>query len=325
MLAPVAWLTVLVLSIAGSSASMASTGPAESASTPEDSSNNQFVGHAPRHRAVSPVAPAAAAPEIPWHTDYAKAVAEAKAQQKMLLIVFYATGRNSCRDCFLCQSVPQALRDRPDRADRYVWLMLPLNATVEMDGKATRLLDHAAFAHMQHQQGVAIVDYENADTGHYGYVVSQFPFLRGRYYTSFALGTILDLPPGTLTQRTMVFAVRTHPERPRSTEGSFSPILAAEAESHAAHQAQIGVQGHHAWETRFHRINARLGQGMRATEVVAESWPGETLVEAAIECVDCWRQSSGHWSSVVRPHRAWGYDMKRGRNGIWYGTGIFGR
>ena len=61
-----------------------------------------------------------------------------------------------------------------------------------------------------------------------------------------------------------------------------------------------------------------------AQEVVAESWPNETLVEACVECVDSWRQSPGHWSAVRSRHPLFGYDIKRGRNGIWYATGIFG-
>jgi hypothetical protein len=64
---------------------------------------------------------------------------------------------------------------------------------------------------------------------------------------------------------------------------------------------------------------------MTASEVCAESWPGENLVEAAVECVRCWRLSQGHWSAVRAAHRLFGYDMKRGSNGIWYATGIFGR
>jgi hypothetical protein len=59
--------------------------------------------------------------------------------------------------------------------------------------------------------------------------------------------------------------------------------------------------------------------------VCAESWPGENLVEAAIECVRCWRLSSGHWEAVRTQHTVYGYDMKRGSNDVWYATGIFGR
>ena len=119
--------------------------------------------------------------------------------------------------------------------------------------------------------------------------------------------------------------MRTHPERPASTKGQFHPVLAEEAESASEYQARIGRQGHHFWETRFHRINARLPHGLTASEVCAESWPGQGLLESAIECVRCWRLSSGHWSAVRAEHRCYGYDIKRGSNGIWYATGIFGR
>ena len=71
------------------------------------------------------------------------------------------------------------------------------------------------------------------------------------------------------------------------------------------------------------QINARLPANLVANEVCAESWPGQTLVEAAEECVDCWRQSPGHWDHVRRRHALFGYDIQRGRNGIWYAAGIF--
>ncbi|MCX7429404.1 MAG: hypothetical protein NTW96_27740, partial [Planctomycetia bacterium] len=70
--------------------------------------------------------------------------------------------------------------------------------------------------------------------------------------------------------------------------------------------------------------NARLARGISAREVCAESWPGERLVEAAIECVRCWRLSSGHWNAVRSSQRVFGYDMKCGANGVWYATGILG-
>ena len=76
---------------------------------------------------------------------------------------------------------------------------------------------------------------------------------------------------------------------------------------------------------RFHRINSKLSSNVLAQEVVAESWPNESLVEACVDCVHSWRQSPGHWGAVRRRHALFGYDIKRGRNGIWYATGIFGR
>jgi hypothetical protein len=135
---------------------------------------------------------------------------------------------------------------------------------------------------------------------------------------------MLDLPPGTITERTLIYAVRVHPERPASSDGRLDSYLREEARRHAQYQADICRQGHHFWDARFRRICARLPAGLTAKEVCAESWPGQNLVEAAIECVRCWRLSSGHWSAVRAPQPLYAYDIQRGRNGVWYATGIFG-
>ncbi len=172
---------------------------------------------------------------------------------------------------------------------------------------------------------MAVVDFSSKNTHYHGSSVSTFPLYRGRPFTTEQIAVMLDLPPGTLTQRTLIYAVRTHPERPGSADGKIRQDLTSEAESHSDYQANIRLQGHHRWGTRFHRIRARLPAGLTATEVCAESWPGEGLLAAAIECVRCWRLSSGHWRAVRAHHPYYGYDMKRGNNGIWYATGIFGK
>jgi hypothetical protein len=148
--------------------------------------------------------------------------------------------------------------------------------------------------------------------------------LNGRVYDLEQTRVILTLPPGTLTQRTLIYAVRTHPEKPRSAHGRLHPNLGREARWHSGLMARIRRSGHHHWETRFHRINGQIPGGLTATEVAAESWPGQSLLAAAIECVRCWRLSSGHWRAVRASHPYYGYDMKRGSNGVWYATGIFG-
>ena len=198
---------------------------------------------------------------------------------------------------------------------------------------------HPAFAELQGRSGLAIVDLQASQRATYGRVISLVPATgsnangssgngsgaESRFPSASALRVLLELPAGSLTQRTLIYAVRLHPESPRSTDGQSHTLLFEEAEKHSSHQASIGVQGHHAWDQRFHRINARLPAGMIAQEVCAESWPGQDLVAAAVECVHSWRQSSGHWSAVSGRHAYFGYDMKRGANGIWYATGIFGR
>jgi hypothetical protein len=262
------------------------------------------------------------ASELPWYSSYAEAVEVARREAKMLLICFHHPGK-----CEICEQFAQEALAHPDTAGKlkhYVRARLPVNTKIPAEEGEIAVLEHAAFAEMQGRPGVAIIDFADHEAPYYGYVVSTFPFLTGRPYTPREMAVMLDLPRGTLTQRTLVYAVRTHPDGPASTEGELAPYLAEEARRHSEHQARIRRQGHHNWERRFHRINGKLPRGLLACEVCAESWPGEGLVEAAIECVRCWRLSSGHWRAVRGRHPVYGYDMKRGSNGVWYATGVFG-
>ncbi|HVX12376.1 MAG TPA: hypothetical protein VHC22_14430 [Pirellulales bacterium] len=265
----------------------------------------------------------AVSPAIEWHTDYGEAMRVAKAQQKMMFIWFYSARKGQFDERFEATTLrnPKVM----DRLERYVSVKLPTTATITVDGKPVRLLDHGAFQEMNRSPGIAIIDLAHPNTEQYGYVVTTLPFAPGKYYRFRPdhLAVVLDLPPGTLTQRTLVFAVRIHPEKPASTRGQIDPTLVREAKSHSNYQARILVQGHHHWGERFPRIS-RLLFGLRPQEIVAESWPQEGLVDAAVDVVDSWHHSSGHWQAVYSNQNRFGYDMKKGNNGIWYATGIFG-
>ncbi len=276
-----------------------------------------------------PVIPDPSGPDRPgevdlrWHTSYGQAVEQARREGKMLLISFHEAGGSQAGDPF----AREALSDPrvTERLQRFVRASLPVDARIRVEQGELGLFEHPAFAEMLGRPGVAILDFAHPQAPYYGHVVSTFPRLEGRPYTAGQMAVILDLPPGTRTQRTLIYAVRVHPDGPASTKGRLDPYLTEEARKHSEHQARIRRQGHHNWERRFHRINAKLPKGLLACEVCAESWPGESLVEAAIECVRCWRLSSGHWEAVRAEHAVYGYDMRRGSNGVWYATGIFGR
>jgi len=261
-------------------------------------------------------------PVVRWMDNYAKATAAAERQNKMLFIYFRDTEADSPCKRFEAETLQNA--EVQAKLRNYVCLKLPIDAKIKLQGRPAKtiaLLEHPAFGEMLGKAGVAVVDYR-AKARVKGDVVSEFPLTEKLWYTSEQMTVILDLPPGTLTQRTLIYAVRTHPDRPASTEGELLPLLEEEAQSHSQYQADIRVQGHHAWGSRFQRILSRLPGGAAPREVCAESWPGENLVEAAQECVRSWRSSSGHWSAVSARQRFFGYDMKRGENGIWYATGI---
>jgi hypothetical protein len=262
---------------------------------------------------------------IRWLDDYGQAMREADRGRKMLLIYFYEqepseNQRRLEQQGFSDPRVHEHLRKG------YVAVRLPTNTEVSVGGKVGPLMDHEAFSDLKNRAGLAVVDYVHQEDDYYGFVVSILPLQNGKYYRFVPdhLRVLLELPEGSLTQRTMIFAVRIHPEKPESTRGRPSRTLFSEARSHSQFQARLRLQGHHNWGARFKRIANLLPFGLRPQEVVAESWPGESLVDAAVDCVDCWRQSPGHWSAVRSDQPQFGYDMERGSNGIWYATGLFG-
>lgn len=260
---------------------------------------------------------------VEWLTDYGEAMRIARAQQKMMCVWFHGAPNNGYDRPFETISLrdPKVL----SLLGRCVLVKLSTATKVTVDGKQVRLLDHGAFQELQKGPGLALIDLAHRDTEHYGYVVTTLPFTPGKYYRFHPghVAVALNLPAGTLTQRTLIFAVRIHPERPASTRGQIDPNLVKAANSHSHYQARILVQGHHHWNSRFPRLR-RLLFGLQPQEIVAESWPQEGLVDAAVDVVDSWHHSSGHWQAVYSNQNRFGYDMKKGSNGIWYATGLFG-
>jgi hypothetical protein len=261
--------------------------------------------------------------ELHWHEDYSEAIRTAERERRMLFVYFRNDDRDAEQEQFERDALSSVRVRR--RLGCFVLARLSRRTTVQVEGQPVELLKHASFSTMYGRQGIAIVDTSDANSRHFRQVVSAFPFNVRKRYDARRLSVILGLPRGTLTQRTLIYAVRTHPEAPQSTSGRWDTMLAEEAESHSRHQAEIDNQGHHNWGHRFQRISARLPGGMVAVEVCAESWPGEELVDAAEECVNSWRQSSGHWGAVSTRQPHFGYDMKLGSRAVWYATGIFGR
>ena len=256
---------------------------------------------------------------LEWSTDYGAAYQAAKRGRRMLLINVIGSGGQQ-------QSVEQYIAANPTLQKQLAGVQLarlPVDAEITVNGKPQRLLGFEAFSQLRGGPGFLMIDLHNSGAPYYGHAVSALPFASGKFYQwrNDYLSVMLNLPPGTLTQRTMIWAVRVHPEGPASTYGQFHPQLANGAAQHSSYQASIGVQGHQNFDSRYNQLSGAAGGSV--SEVVAESWPGQNMIDSCIDCVDSWRHSSGHWRGVSRRHRAFGYDIRRGRNGIWYGTGIF--
>src|SRR5262245_17858666 len=215
---------------------------------------------------------------IQWQTDYHAGLDSAEARGRLALIWFFdpaATEQNERFD----NDVLDDPRVIPLLDEHFVAIKLPMNSTVSPGDEQVKLLDHPSFAEMRNSPGLAIIDLCEPEGPLFRQVVSAYPFSRGPISAE-KLAVMLALPRGTITQRTLIYAVRTHPESPASTTGHFSYVLTRETENHAWHQAHITLQGHHNWNSRFHGINAQLPGGLVAREVCAESWPGQNLLEA---------------------------------------------
>ena len=260
-------------------------------------------------------------PTAEWATDYRQATLEAQDQRRMLLL-WFVNPSWATADADFAQVILQDSTITDRICQNFIAAKIDVDQRLQGTGEQLRVIDHPAFEEMQATPGLAVIDYRDPESPHFGRVVSVYPF-RDRYISGEHLAAMLDLPSGSLTQRTLIFAVRTHPEHPASASARLNPVLVHETAKHAAHQASITLQGHHNWDSRFQSINARLPAGFVSREVCAESWPGQSLLEAAIECVDSWRQSPGHWESVSSRHELFAYDMQRGSNGVWYAVGIF--
>ncbi len=261
---------------------------------------------------------AAATPS--WHTDYDRATRQAIEEKKDLVIYFREDDR-----------LDEVLGDSEvsEKLKQFVCLKLP--ASYQYQGQ--RLLDHPALREMMGRPGLVVVSYHDEDLPFYQEVVSVHPLVSSRYhwvprYGVDEVSAILDLPPeASLTQRSMIYAIRVHPERPRSVYARLHQAFLNHAERHSQRQARMQNQ-HHADIIAAARVfESEVGRMLAPSEVVAESWGtfvgGENVLEAAFSCVDAWRHSSGHWGAVSRNHSYFGYDIARGANGTWYATGIF--
>lgn len=291
-----------------------------------------------------------------WETDYEKARERAKSSSRNLLIYFAADSdsprlRNETEEKYvsfgsgkvrqLSYTMPSMQKPIPiaqacrkfeeevlydmsvmDELGQYVLLKLSIDAKTDVDGKQTPILSLPQYEEMQGLPGLVVVDFEHRDEPYFESPVGILPFIRAKVPTVEQTFTFLTLPQGSLTQRTLIYAVRTHPERPLSAMGDPEPVLMNEARGHSAYQAKVRVLGHQNFGARTARIAGALNCG-GASEVCAQSWSGEGLYEAAIGCVRSWRGSSGHWKGVRAANRLYGYDMIRGENGTWYATGLF--
>jgi hypothetical protein len=259
---------------------------------------------------------------LDWHTDYATAYRAALAGKRSLFLVFQDAGGAGDRFERDVLSRPE-LEVALTKVERAV---IPTTATVVTaqagpNTKPAVLLQTSSFAYLYGGAGIALLDLASDKSPTFGQVISAHAFSGRQAYGTHAVDTILSLPPGTVTQRALVYAMRMHPERPQSVWGAAHPVLMQQALVSSQLMVQYGSVGHHDWGNRLAQIGSQAG--LSPFEVAASSYGASPLIDAAFELVQNWRTSPAHWGGMSSPQRHFGYDMVQSPSGIWYGTGLF--
>jgi len=260
--------------------------------------------------------------ELDWHTDYSTAFREARSEGKMLFLFFRDEANPRLADIY--EKDVLASPELSEPLSKVVRVAVPLTAVrpfriPELPDEP--LLAHDSFKYMYGQQGLAMVDLAGRDSEHYGQVVSAHPFSAGRHYTVRSTRIVLGLPAGSITQRTLIYAVRLHPAAPLSTtDGKCHGYLCQKARQSSQLMAMYGSVGHHDWGTRSGEIAFQTG---RTAQEVAAMSGNRSLIGAAVEVVDQWYGSPSHWGIMSAPAAIFGYDLVRDSAGNWWGTGLF--
>lgn len=262
-------------------------------------------------------------PGTRWLDDYSKATAAAMEEKKDLVIHFYGKENN------LDNSLDDVTVKK--KLDGFVCLKLPTDYAFE--GK--KLLDYPALVEMRGQPGLVVVSFHDSKLPTHAMVVSAHPLIKSRYawvpaYGAEQIKVTLSLPvKATLSQRSMIFAIRVHPEVPQSVYCDCHPAFLAHAQAHSKRQAGMNNQHHADLIATSNWLRTQGANFGGASEVVAESWGrriagDECVQEGSFCCIDMWRHSAGHWGAVAGRHTYFGYDICQAQDGTWYACGIFG-
>ena len=196
----------------------------------------------------------------------------------------------------------------------------PAAKDAKPDDKPRQLLEYTAFAHMEKQAGLAVLDLVDEKDHVYGKVVSAHPFSSNTLGSAGTVRVMLELPRGTITQRTLTYVLRTHPEQPASVWGRGDLFLFEQCRSASQLMVNYGSVGHHDWGNRSSYVGGHFGSSPME---VASMGGGSNLFEVAHSVVNLWRGSGVHWGMMITPNRFFGYDMVQSPNGTWFANGIF--
>lgn len=265
--------------------------------------------------------------ELAWHRDYLTAYVEA-AQQKRYLLMLFHEDNLQVEAPFSSAMFAPSMRPMLEQFSR---VELPLDVTVPRNadsGEAEKqsdvpelLLQHRSFRHLGVRPGLAIVDLTDPESANYARVVSVIPVPKAGAFSDREVMIALDLPTGSISQRTLLFMIRSTVPDSSLSMREFSPQLVELAHRSCRYMAHAGQLGSFDEDFRQNRIRETFGPQAELKQLLYATESEVTIHVAALQAVESWIESSETFDVLNGPAQAMGMDMfQASESGRWYVT-----
>ena len=259
--------------------------------------------------------------ELKWHEDYLAAYQEATEQRKPLLMVFTDPAEQNSSESLASDFAEPKL---DSLLDGFVRVTMPINTAAPSQAPGefpTLLLEHRSFRHLSIRSGIVIVDLTAPDSGNYGRVVSALAAPENGRYSAETLRSLLELPTGTISQRTFLLTLRSSMPDSVFSRAPFSTELNALANRNARFMAHYEQVGAYEVSERAAAVAQRFGADAKLRELLFASEPGVTLQEASMQAVQNWLENEQDFPGVSNSGTAFGIELFQSpTSSRWFAT-----
>jgi hypothetical protein len=265
---------------------------------------------------------------LTWHSDYLAAYFEAAREKRFLLMLFRESivGGDvvTSADSFFAPSMRPML-------EQFSRVELPLNAampdnseprSVEAENNLPNLLlKHRSFRHLGVRPGIAVVDLTDPESTNHARVVFVLPLPENGLFGDDELMLALSLPKGAISQRTLLFSIRSIVPDSSLSMRKFSPTLIELAHQNSKYMASVEKIELFEQVARRKQIAGEFGQQAELRELFFATESDTTIHDAARQAVTRWTESSDAFDVLTTPATAMGMDMfQSAESGRWFVT-----
>lgn len=268
------------------------------------------------------------AESLTWHSDYLAAYVEASQEKRYLLMLFRENVVGGAPLASADEIFAPSMRAMLEQFSR---VELPLNAAMpnlsgndnnsQQNDLPNLLMKHRSFRHLGMQPGIAVVDLTAPASPNHARVVSVLPLPESGQFNGDVLMLALNLPKGAISQRTLLFAIRSTVPDSSLSMRQFSPALIELAHRNSRYMANAGQTGSFDQETRKQKIEEEFGPQADLKELVFATESEATIHDAALQAVTSWISNSESFEILDAPATAMGMDMfQDSESGRWFVT-----